>query len=63
MNYNSIKIKMKPNEAVELTLIRRDSYYGRIREKRKFTISRRAFERALAEATLEAPWKDLLNRL
>lgn len=61
MSNNRIKAKLKPNGRVQLLLERRDAW-NRITERTSFTLSRRALERALADATIEAPWKELLKR-
>jgi hypothetical protein len=58
---NRVKIKIKPSGNVELRLERRDAW-DRIRERITFSVSRRALERALADATIEAPWRELLKR-
>lgn len=57
---NTIKAKIKPSGNVELRLERRNSW-NQVTERSTFTVGRRTLERALAEATLEAPWKDLLD--
>jgi hypothetical protein len=56
-----MKAKLKPNGSVELRLERRDSW-GSVRERIQFSLPRRVLERALADATIEAPWKELLRR-
>lgn len=64
-NRNRIKVKIKGNKGglrAELTLERRDSYWGSLRERRSFTLPLATLERALRDATIEAPWKELLRR-
>lgn len=58
---NRIKVKLKPGGKVELRLERRDQW-GRVTERTSFTISRRLFENAMKDATIEAPWKELMSR-
>lgn len=60
MTKNTIKAKIKPSGNVELRLERRDSW-NRVTERITFSVPRRTLERALANATLEAPWKELLD--
>lgn len=62
MTRNTMKAKIKPSGNVELRLERRDAW-GTIRERITFTIGRRQLERALAAATIEAPWRELLSKL
>lgn len=58
--YNRIRIRLKPNGSVELKMQRRSA--RGIQERIVFSVPRRTLERALAEATIEAPWKELLRR-
>lgn len=62
MTRNTMKAKIQPSGNVQLKLERRDAW-GRIRERMTFTIGRRQLERALAEATIEAPWRELLQKI
>jgi hypothetical protein len=48
---------------IDLDALERRDSWDRLRERITFTVSRRTLERALAEATIEAPWKTLLQRL
>jgi hypothetical protein len=57
---NTVKAKIKPSGNVELRLERRDTW-NRVTERITFTVSRRNLERALANATLEVPWTELLE--
>lgn len=59
---NTMKAKIKPSGNVELRLERRNSW-NIVTERITFSVSRRTLERALATATLEAPWKDLLSAM
>ncbi len=58
---SDIEVKIKPNGAIQLVMMRTDAW-GRVRERKSYTLSRRRFEQALASATLEAPWVDLLAK-
>lgn len=48
----------KERRTVRLKITRRD-YWGRIASTRQVTFSQAAFERALREADLIIPWKDV----
>lgn len=65
-NNNRIKVKIKrPQNGVlraELTMERRASYWGPVTERRTFTLPLATLERALRDATIEAPWRELLKR-
>ena len=56
-----IHISITKADNVKVETFERDSY-GTIRQstKRQITVSRREFERALDEATIEIPWRGLL---
>lgn len=58
--YNRLKAKLKPKGSVQLILERRNAW-GLIKRS-SFTVRRSVLERALADATIEAPWKELLKR-
>lgn len=60
-NQNRMKAKIKPNGRVELVLERRTAY-GSLSERIVFTLTRRALEKALGEAGIEAPWKELVAK-
>jgi len=59
---NTIRTKIKPSGNVELRMERRDAW-NRVTERITFTVGRRTLERSLANATLEAPWKELLEKI
>jgi hypothetical protein len=60
-NRNKLKINLTAQGNARLTMERRDSW-GSVTERFQFTVPRRTLERALADATIEAPWKELLKR-
>lgn len=59
---NRMKAKLNANGTVTLKMERRDTW-NIVRERMSFTMSRRDFDKALANATIEAPWKGLLETL
>jgi hypothetical protein len=62
--HNELKISVKDNGDVQMT-VTQVTNYGRTRKKQgTFTVSREQFQKAMNAATIEVPWREhnLLKR-
>lgn len=51
------KVVVKPGK-VTLTIVERD-YWGAIKKRQQMTFTKRHFDKALSDAEITVPWKDL----
>jgi len=54
---NDLEVDMIEGGKVRLTMLRKDQW-GRVKERKQYTFTRRQFERALNQATITVPWRN-----